>query len=48
MLKFIGIIILVFLCSFWITCLVSLGVISGLKAFYREMKGAKNDGKPKA
>lgn len=41
-------IVLFLLGSFWVVCLVSLGVVSGLKAFYREMKGVKNDGKPKA
>lgn len=46
--KIFAAIVLFLLGSFWITCLVSLGVISGLKAFYREIKGAKDDGKPKA
>ena len=46
--KIFAAIILFLLGSLWVVCLVSLGVISGLKAFYREMKGAKDDGKPKA
>ena len=46
--KIFATIILFLLGSLWVVCLVSLGVISGLKVFYREMKGAKDDGKPKA
>lgn len=46
--KILASIVLFLLGSFWVVCLVSLGVVSGLKAFYREMKGVKNDGKPKA
>jgi hypothetical protein len=46
--KIFATIILFLLGSLWVVSLVSLGVTSGLKAFYREMKGAKDDGKPKA
>ena len=46
--KIFAVVVLFLLGSLWFVCLVSLGVISGLKSFYREMKGAKDDGKPKA
>lgn len=46
--KIFATIILFLLGSLWVVSLISLGVISGLKAFYREMKGAKDDGKSKA
>lgn len=39
--KIFATIVLFLLGSFWIVVLVSLGVISGLKSFYRDMKEKK-------
>ena len=36
MLKFIGVLFLILFGSFWLTIIVSMGVLSGLRAFMRE------------